>query len=327
MRYTDIELIRCKMNECGENRTPFLFIVDFELTEGYFIENPREQSAIYFQVGEKGNKPRNSKERHSLQGKLEIDPLSPEDYKSRFDIVQEGLRRGDSFLTNLTVRTPIKTALSLSGIFQKSRARYQLLVPGHFVCFSPEQFVSVEGTTITTCPMKGTMDATLPGAEELLLADFKETAEHSTVVDLLRNDLSMNAGEVHVKRSRYIDRIRARGKDILQVSSEIVGKLPGESCLRFGDIVFRMLPAGSVSGAPKPATVRLIQRAEKEPRGYYTGVFGYFDGQKLDSAVMIRFIEERNGRLFFRSGGGITAYSRWESEYREVLDKIYLPFP
>ena len=93
-----------------------------------------------------------------------------------------------------------------------------------------------------------------------------------------------------------------------------------------GDIIVLMLPAGSVSGAPKSATIDLIKKAEGESRGFYTGVFGYYDGTELDSAVLIRFIESQNGQSYYRSGGGITAYSRCEEEYNEVLKKIYLPF-
>lgn len=87
-----------------------------------------------------------------------------------------------------------------------------------------------------------------------------------------------------------------------------------------------MLPAGSISGAPKQSTIDLIKEAEIIPRGYYTGIFGYFDGENFDSAVMIRFIEEHNGEKFFRSGGGITVLSDARYEYEEVIEKIYLPF-
>ena len=86
-----------------------------------------------------------------------------------------------------------------------------------------------------------------------------------------------------------------------------------------------MLPAGSISGAPKEATRKIIQEAESEPRGYYTGVCGYYDGNELDSAVIIRYIENDENQYYFRSGGGITAYSDCEEEYKEVLEKIYLP--
>lgn len=93
-----------------------------------------------------------------------------------------------------------------------------------------------------------------------------------------------------------------------------------------GNLVFSLLPAGSVSGAPKSSTLRLIQKAEAMPRGFYTGVFGLFDGMSLDSAVMIRYIEQDGeSQMYFRSGGGLTINSQAEDEYREVIQKIYLP--
>jgi para-aminobenzoate synthetase component 1 len=174
--------------------------------------------------------------------------------------------------------------------------------------------------------MKGTIDASVPNAAETILNDPKETAEHATIVDLLRNDLSLNARSVTVRRYRYIDLLKTKQREILQVSSEIVGRLPAGWEGRIGDVIFSMLPAGSCSGAPKESTLRIIRASERESRGFYTGIFGYFDGDDLESAVLIRFIEEDGGRKYFRSGGGITAYSRPQDEYREVQEKIYLPF-
>ena len=86
-----------------------------------------------------------------------------------------------------------------------------------------------------------------------------------------------------------------------------------------------MLPAGSVSGAPKEKTLDIIRKAERNERGYYSGVFGIFTGHELVSAVMIRFIESKNGIFYYRSGGGITANSNCEQEYNELIDKVYLP--
>ena len=83
--------------------------------------------------------------------------------------------------------------------------------------------------------------------------------------------------------------------------------------------------AGSITGAPKPRTMQIIAEAEGYERGFYTGVMGCYAGGRLDSAVMIRFIEQENGQLYFKAGGGITAQSRWESEYNEVKQKIYVP--
>ena len=87
----------------------------------------------------------------------------------------------------------------------------------------------------------------------------------------------------------------------------------------------KLLPAGSISGAPKKKTVEILKDIENEPRGFYTGVFGIFDGENLESAVMIRFIEQQGEKLYFRSGGGITSMSNPEEEYKEALQKIYVP--
>ena len=87
-----------------------------------------------------------------------------------------------------------------------------------------------------------------------------------------------------------------------------------------------MLPAGSISGAPKPSTLRIITQAERERRGFYTGVFGYFDGKRLDSAVMIRYIEVRDGRYYFRSGGELQLIVSAGRSTRRCWQKVYLPF-
>ena len=90
-------------------------------------------------------------------------------------------------------------------------------------------------------------------------------------------------------------------------------------------MLFGMLPAGSISGAPKRKTVEIIREAETYERGFYTGVMGYFDGETLDSAVMIRFLEQDGDRFIFKSGGGITFQSRARDEYEEMISKIYVP--
>ena len=171
--------------------------------------------------------------------------------------------------------------------------------------------------------MKGTIDAGIPHAKEVLVQDKKEIAEHVTIVDLIRNDLSQVAANVTVTRFRYVDTLKTNGKILLQTSSEIKGKLPEKYLL--GDLFTALLPAGSVSGAPKEKTIEIIRQAEREDRGYYTGVFGYFDGSMLDSGVMIRYIEKTGKKYFYRSGGGITTQSVVDSEYQEMIDKVYVP--
>ncbi len=323
--------IEAGFNDAVSRGKPFLFIINFEMTEGYIIEDPLNQSDILFYINGITNNPAGA------SGKIKDyticpHPLPPEEYKERFDVVSAALHRGDSFLTNLTIRTPIDINLTLSDIYAGSNTPYRILVPGRFVCFSPECFVKIRAGKISAYPMKGTIDASIPDAERRVLESFKEEAEHNTIVDLLRNDLSYNANNVTVKRFRYVDRIITSDREILQVSSEIegtlVGTLPGKGDYhsRIGQIIFDMLPAGSVSGAPKDSTLRIIREAEQEERGFYTGVFGYFDGENLDSGVMIRFIEEEGEKYFFRSGGGITVNSDWREEYSEAIKKIYLPF-
>jgi para-aminobenzoate synthetase component 1 len=151
-------------------------------------------------------------------------------------------------------------------------------------------------------------------------------AEHVTIVDLIRNDLSIHAEDVRVEKFRYIDTLETNRKKLLQVSSVISGKLPEDYPARLGEIIFSMLPAGSISGAPKEETLRIIRESEDGLRGYYCGIMGYFDGQDFDSAVLIRFIERKGEGLIYRSGGGITFMSDPEKEYQELIDKIYVPF-
>lgn len=320
---TDIAEIKDKMNEGSRESKPFFFAVNFEQSEGLFVENPLQQSEVFFRFPKGGNAGESKLIDKDIL--FHYTPVSYTEYKRKFEIVHNGLKKGYSYLTNLTIKTPVSFDISLEDIFLYSSAPYKVLFPGKFVCFSPERFVKITGKTLSTNPMKGTIDAAIPNAENIILNDYKETAEHHTIVDLLRNDLSIVADNVKVSRFRYIDRIRTNKTDILQVSSEITGTLQEDNYQNYGDIIFGMLPAGSVSGAPKDATVNIIQTAEREPRGYYTGVCGYYDGKELDSAVMIRFIEKDGGQYYFRSGGGITAYSDCESEYMEVLKKIYLP--
>lgn len=232
---------------------------------------------------------------------------------------------GNTYLLNLTFPTQIEIKTTLLNIFLSSQAPFKLYYKNHFVTFSPERFLKIENNLIQTYPMKGTIDAQIPNADEKILADEKEKAEHTMVVDLLRNDLSMVAKQVSVNQFRYIETIKAGQKSLLQVSSKITGVLENNWHERIGDILLALLPAGSISGAPKIKTLEIINQVENYQRGFFSGVFGYFDGNKLDSAVMIRFIERQNGQFIYKSGGGITIDSNPKLEYEEMLEKVYIP--
>ena len=167
----------------------------------------------------------------------------------------------------------------LKDIYCNSRALYKVWVKNRFVVFSPEIFVRMDEGMISSYPMKGTIDASVPDAERVILEDYKERSEHNTIVDLIRNDLNRVAERVDVKRFRYIDRLRVSRGEILQVSSEVTGRLTGDYYSRLGEIVFGMLPAGSISGAPKPSTLRIITQAERERRGFTRVFLGILMGK------------------------------------------------
>lgn len=322
MNCISMEQAASLMNKLGGERKDFLFVFDYELNKALVVPQPLNRNEIIFAVPGYTNG-----ENLLPEGKVSICPhfVKYSAYKKGFEVVMRSLLRGDSYLANYTVVTPIEISHSLQEVFYSVSSPFKLCVPNAFVCFSPERFVKMENNCIFTYPMKGTIDASLPRAALTILNDEKETAEHTTVVDLLRNDIGMVANNVRVKRFRYVDEIKTNQGGVLQVSSEIVGDLDKNWCSHLGDIMLKLLPAGSICGAPKGSTIRAIARAENTKRGFYTGVFGYFDGNKLDSAVLIRFIEKKGGNYFFRSGGGITVNSDCKKEYEEVKQKVYLP--
>lgn len=319
------------INALGAARRPFLFIFDYALS-AIVVEplDTLDASRLRYDVrGVHNTPPHEVPPALPLPIEWQATPPHAEAYRRGFERVRQGLLRGDSFLCNLTARLPLRTNLTLEQLFAHTTAPYRLWWRERWVCFSPEPFVRITSQgEISTFPMKGTIDATLPNAQQHLLDDVKEQAEHATIVDLLRNDLSQVASDVHVQRYRYVERIEVQGGALFQTSSQIVGQLPTNWQHQLGNTLLRLLPAGSITGAPKPMTQRIIAQAEDYDRGYYTGVFGLYDGQTLDSAVMIRFVEQQpDGSLCFKAGGGITAQSQWRDEYEEIKHKAHVPIP
>ena len=314
-----------RINQLSKEKTPFLFIIDFDMEDTVVLPlNEIDPQMIMFSV----NGINNVLGKHSLiskELKFKAIPGSKKRYSKAFDHVQKHIRHGNSFLVNLTMQSRIETNLSLEEIFRRSTAKYKLWLRNQFVVFSPETFIQIKGRKISSFPMKGTMDASLPDAKQQLLDSEKELAEHFTIVDLIRNDLSMVAKNVKVEKFRYIDHVQTHRGGLLQMSSEISGELPKHYYETIGEILMKMLPAGSISGAPKKKTLEIIKEAEQYKRGYYTGIFGIFDGEYIDSGVMIRYIEQTPEGMIYKSGGGITAKSNVDEEYQELIDKIYIP--
>jgi len=307
------------LNSLAKERKPFLFISDFQAKKLKVIPlEDVQKEDIAFSIDENY---KHTKHSHFLQ----TSPINFRAYKNKFDKVIEKIRAGETYVLNLTQATPIETTLTLKEIFTLANAHYKLRYKDEFVCFSPEKFIQIKDNSIHTFPMKGTIDATIKNAKEKILSDTKEMAEHIMIVDLLRNDLSIVAKNVKVEKFRYLTQIEAGEKQLLQVSSHISGELEENWRENFGDILKSLLPAGSISGAPKKSTVAIIEEIEAYERDYFSGVFGVFDGENIDSGVMIRFIQKSKEGLVYKSGGGITLDSIATLEYNELQDKIYLP--
>ena len=313
-----------QLNQWGRNKVPFLFLIDFEMAKpkAWTLDQIDPEEMLYSLNGFSNTAPRQK----SFQAiEIKKSPMAFAEYQKKFDQVYKHLSYGNSFLVNLTLKTKVELETPLKDLFYQSEARYKCWLRNEFLFFSPEIFVQIRNGKIVAYPMKGTIDASIPAAEQTILESKKELAEHVTMVDLIRNDLGKVATRVAITRFRYVEEIVAHDKRLLQVSSEITGDLPADYHGQLGDLLVSLLPAGSVSGAPKVKTCLIIQETERESRGYYTGVFGYFDGENLDSGVMIRFIEQRGDDLFYRSGGGITTQSMASEEYQEAIQKIYVP--
>ncbi|WP_421875260.1 aminodeoxychorismate synthase component I [Marinoscillum sp.] len=308
-----------QMNQLGSEGLPFFFFTDFLGTKAFVRQlGELDLSEVAFDFEQKSTE-------ITSDFTFTKSPISYEAFLPPFQYVVDQINYGNSYLVNLTFETPIKTNLSLKEIYERSSAQYKVCFADQFVVFSPETFVKIKNGQIFSYPMKGTIDASLSNAENVLMNDPKEIAEHVTIVDLIRNDLSQIAKKVSVPKFRFVSEVHTHEKTLLQVSSEIRGDLPEDYQASLGTMLFQLLPAGSISGAPKKETVRIIQEAENYERGFYTGICGVFDGKNLDSGVMIRFIENQNGQLVYKSGGGITSFSKAKSEYQEIIDKVYLP--
>ncbi len=325
MNFYNREEARQRMNNLAMQGVPFLFIIDYEGKHAV-VEPEHEVDAneLKYCFNEKGNA---TQAAYPANKDIEwrIEPPTEAEYQHSFNIVRNAMLAGNSYLANLTCRIGLRTNLSLPDLYNAAEARYRLWMKDKLVCFSPETFVKIAQGEISSYPMKGTAEDLSPSSAEQLLANEKEAAEHATIVDLIRNDLSMVANDVHVERYRYVERLNTHRGPLLQTSSEIRGRLMPHLMQRPGDVIFSQLPAGSITGAPKKKTVEVIAEAENYHRDFYTGVMGRWDNGELDSAVMIRFIDQCHGKLFFKAGGGITAKSNWKDEYHEVIEKVYAP--
>lgn len=188
---------------------------------------------------------------------------------------------------------------------------------------SPETLVKLEDGVLHTFPLAGTRprgrtDTEDKALEAELLADEKELAEHNMLVDLGRNDLGKVSrfGTVEVEKLHSIERY----SHVMHIGSTVRGQLRSE-CDAL-DAIEAVLPAGTLSGAPKIRACQLIGELENNKRGIYGGAIGYIDFTgNMDTCIAIRIAYKKNGQVFVRSGAGIVADSVPEKEYQECINK------
>lgn len=315
-----------QMNAFGKERIPFLFIIPFDSKEVIIQQlDAVDSNDIMFDFNGLANVGNGNNVEIDKNLSIDFVPYDFESYREQFGKVQSEIAYGNTYLINLTTKTNLLSKIDLKVVFNIAKAKYKLLYKDLFCCFSPETFVQIKDNRIYSFPMKGTIDGSIENAEEILLNDGKEIAEHYTIVDLIRNDLNLVSKNVKVDYFRYLDRIETQKGSILQMSSQISGLLEDNWYENLGTIFSKLLPAGSITGAPKERTVEIINSVETYQRGYYTGVAGVFDGKSIDSTVLIRFIEKEGDKYCYKSGGGITMNSDINSEYKELQHKIYIP--
>ena len=196
------------MNKYGAEKEPFMFIIDFDMKNPEIYKLDSVPEGIKFQTPLFSNVPPGQIIIKSVS--LIKYPVSYQTYSEAFRNVHRNISLGNSYLLNLTFPTVIEIDLTLEEIFYSSVAKYKLLYHNKFVVFSPEIFVRIDEGEIKSFPMKGTIDASVTDAENVILNDEKEMAEHNTIVDLIRNDMSIFADKVGLSVTGIL--IRSRRK-------------------------------------------------------------------------------------------------------------------
>ncbi|MBP5331361.1 MAG: anthranilate synthase component I [Lachnospiraceae bacterium] len=276
---------------------------------------------------------RNGDKKNEPAGKLlgEITPLfSKEEYCAMVEKAKDYIHEGDIFQIVLSNRLSAPFEGSLLNTYRVLRtlnpSPYMFYFSGTDVEIagaSPETLVKLENGILHTFPLAGTRPRGKTEEEDLqleqeLLADEKELAEHNMLVDLGRNDLGKISkfGTVSVEKLHSIERY----SHVMHIGSTVRGEIRDDKDAL--DAIDAVLPAGTLSGAPKIRACQLIGELENNKRGIYGGAIGYIDfAGNMDTCIAIRIVYKKNGKVFVRSGAGIVADSVPEKEHQECLNK------
>ncbi len=283
-----------------------------------------ENLASLIQNGEKA-------ENSALKLETEFTSLFQEDeYCEMVEKAKHYIKEGDIFQVVLSNRLEAKIQGSLLDAYRVLRTTnpspymfYFSGDDGEIIGASPETLVKLEGDKLYTFPLAGSRPRGATEEEDIaleadLLKDEKELAEHNMLVDLGRNDIGKisEIGSVSVENYMSVERF----SHIMHIGSTVTGKIAyNKNAI---DAIDAILPAGTLSGAPKLRACEIINELENNKRGIYGGAIGYlsFSGE-LDTCIAIRMAFSKNNKVFIRSGAGIVADSVPETEYKESLQK------
>lgn len=268
---------------------------------------------------------------HPLKLKSEITPLfNKEQYSDMVNKAKHYIYEGDIFQVVLSNRLMAEAEGSLFDAYRVLRTTN----PSPYMFYfsskdieiagaSPETLVKLQDGTLYTFPLAGTRPRGKTYEEDIalekdLLADPKELSEHNMLVDLGRNDIGKISkfGSVKVEKYMAIERY----SHVMHIGSTVRGIISDNHTAL--DAVDAVLPAGTLSGAPKIRACEIINELENNKRGIYGGAIGYIDFTgNLDACIAIRIAFKKNGKVFVRSGAGIVADSVPEKEYQECINK------
>ena len=276
---------------------------------------------------------KNGQKSEEKPGRLggEVTPLfNKEQYCAMVERAKRHIREGDIFQIVLSNRLSAPFEGSLLNTYRMLRtinpSPYMFYFSGTDVEVagaSPETLVKLENGVLHTFPLAGTRPRGMTEKEDQalereLLADEKELAEHNMLVDLGRNDLGKISkfGTVEVEKLHCIERF----SHVMHIGSTVRGEIRDDKDAL--DAIEAVLPAGTLSGAPKIRACQLIGELENNKRGIYGGAIGYIDFTgNMDTCIAIRIAYKKNGKVFVRSGAGIVADSDPEKEFEECLNK------
>ncbi len=266
-----------------------------------------------------------------LELKTEITPhFSEKQYCEMVEKAKDYIREGDIFQVVLSNPMRAEAEGSLFDTYRVLRTEN----PSPYMFYfssddielsgaSPETLAKLENGKISTFPLAGTRprgkdDEEDKALEAELLKDEKELAEHNMLVDLGRNDIGKvsEIGSVKVEEYLSIERF----SHVMHIGSTVTGNIRADKDAV--DAVDAILPAGTLSGAPKFRACQIIEELENDKRGVYGGAIGYLDFTgNMDTCIAIRLVYKKNGRICIRSGAGVVADSVPENEFRECINK------